>query len=138
MTMNLMQRIDRAIESLADEPAITLTQAVDAVNSDGLPTNLRRDDLLLRVMVWFDGEPVLEGVAGAMQIACARGREARMPLPGREELYELAMSAYPGASSQEVEDGLYAFAEHQRTQAARFAARAALLQVELIRRRAAK
>jgi hypothetical protein len=136
--MSLMKRIDQALASLADEPAISLAQVVEAVLSDGLPMALRRDDLRLLVRLRLDGEPLLEGIAGAMQIACARVREARLPLPDREELYELAMSAYPGASAQEVEDGLFAFAEHQQAQAARFAARAALLQVELIRRRAAK
>jgi hypothetical protein len=134
----LTQRIDRALGTLASEPAITLTQAVDAVLADGLPMGLRRDDLRLLVKLRFEGEPVLEGVAGAMQIACARVREARMPLPDREELCELAMSAHPGASVQEVEDGLHTFAEHQQAQAARFAARAGMLRLELIRRRAAQ
>ena len=138
MTMNLMQRIDRAIESLADEPAITLTQAVDAVLADGLPTNLRREDLRLAVKLRFDGEPLLDGIAGTMQRACVRAQDARLPLPGLDDLLRIVEQAHPAATEDEVEQAFAAFSEHQRAQAARFATRAGMLRVELIRRRATK
>lgn len=132
------KRIDRAIATLAHQPAITLAQAVDAVLADGPLEGLRRDEVRLLVRLRFHGEPLLEGIGRTLQIACERTREAGLPLPDREQLLEVVAQAHPEATEDEAEEALDAFAEHQRAQGARLAAMAGMLRVEGIRRRAAK
>jgi hypothetical protein len=132
------QRIDRAIATLAHEPAITLTRAVEAVLADGPIKGLRTDEVRLLVRLRFQGEPLLEGIPGTMQRACERTREARLPLPDREQLLDVVLRAHPEATEGEVEEAFDAFAEHQRAQGARLAAMAGMLHLESIRRRGAR
>jgi hypothetical protein len=132
------ERIDLAIARLWSGAPIALTQAVDAVLADGPLDGLRRDEVRLLVALRFHGEPLLAGIARALQIACERTREASLPLPDREQLLGVLAQAHPGATEDEAEEALDAFAEHQRAQGARFAARAGMLRLELIRRRAAR
>ena len=132
------ERIDRAIARLWSGAPIALTQAVDAVLADGPLDGLRRDEVRLLVALRFHGEPLLEGIARTLQLACERTREARLPPPDREELHGLALDAHPSASADEVEAALEALAAHRGSQGARLAARAGMLRLELIRRRAAR
>jgi hypothetical protein len=132
------ERIDRAIARLWNGAPIGLTQAVDAILADGPLDGLRRDEVRLLVALRFHGEPLLDGISRTLQLACQRTREASLPLPDREELYALVVDAHPSASADDVEAALEAFAEHRGAQGARIAARAGMLRLELIRRRAAQ
>jgi hypothetical protein len=130
----LMQRIDRALATLANEPPVTLDRAVEAVFAGGHAIGVRRDALRLMVRLRLAGEPLLEGVAGTFQRACERAREARLPPPTIGDLRRIAAQEHPESSEDDVRDALEVLALHLGLEAERLASEAAALHVERIRR----
>jgi hypothetical protein len=132
----IAERINRALSALYGRPAVTLDDIVAAVIGDGLPVPTPHADLALQVRMHLRGEPLLEGLAGAMQLGCERARAAGRALPGVPALCDAVLRSNPAATGDEIDAALVTFCEHQQAEGIRLAGQADVLRVESIRRRA--
>lgn len=133
--MSIQERIDAALESLAGAASVTLDDVVNALLEAGHPIGYTKDDLRVLAYLRLNGEPLLDGPVLQMQLATARTRMAKLPMPTVDELVRIAQRAHPSARWDDLMGALEQFAEHQREQGDRHTAQAEALRRERVRRR---